>query len=91
MRYATSLNHEFQPPGTLDFVPSGRQDASYAMRVTSFNWKNFYEELGGGVFLEAARQRLRKEYDYVLIDSRTGVRACQPRRAHPRARTDAPR
>jgi cellulose biosynthesis protein BcsQ len=59
--------------GHLDFVPAGRQDAGYSMRVNSFNWQHFYTKLGGGVFLEAVKQRLRDNYDYILIDSRTGV------------------
>ncbi|MFP3646559.1 hypothetical protein SB822_47395 [Paraburkholderia sp. SIMBA_054] len=59
--------------GRLDFVPAGRQDAGYSLRVNSFNWQHFYSKLGGGIFLEEVKRRLRAEYDYVLIDSRTGV------------------
>ena len=33
----------------------------------------FYEKLGGHAFLEAAKDKMRRVYDYVLIDSRTGV------------------
>ena len=80
LRYAASLDHQFprpenepsRPTGTVDFVPSGRQGPDYATRVNSFNWQLFYEKLGGGVFLEAAKRSL-SDYDYVLIDSRTGV------------------
>jgi MinD-like ATPase involved in chromosome partitioning or flagellar assembly len=72
-KYAVSLNFDFPKPGTLDFIPAGKQDPGYAIRVNSFNWKDLYEKLGGGVFLEAAKNTIRKEYDYVLIDSRTGV------------------
>lgn len=51
LRYATSLAWDgFQKPGTIDFVPAGRQDAGYAIRVNSFNWQHFYEKLGGGLF-----------------------------------------
>src|SRR5262249_31716528 len=74
LRYAESLVGDRFPTGaTLDFVPAGRQDAGYAVRVNSFNWQHFYEKVGGGVFLEAAKERIRAEYDYILIDSRTGV------------------
>jgi len=73
LRYAFSLDWKFPGSGTLDLVPAGQQDSSYALKVNAFNWQNFYERLGGGAFLEAARQRMRQEYDYVLIDSRTGV------------------
>jgi cellulose biosynthesis protein BcsQ len=63
----------FPTPGRIDFIPAGRQDAGYSVRVNSFNWQHFYTKLGGGIFLEEAKRRLRAEYDYVLIDSRTGV------------------
>ncbi len=54
-------------------MPAGRQQVSYAAALTTFNWSRFYEALGGGVFLQALRGRLAEAYDYVLIDSRTGV------------------
>lgn len=73
VRYAVSLDWEFPGDGTLDFIPAGRQGDSYSSRVTSFNWQNFYDRLRGGTFLEAAKERMREEYDYILIDSRTGV------------------
>ncbi|HEX5705094.1 MAG TPA: tetratricopeptide repeat protein [Pyrinomonadaceae bacterium] len=74
--YATSLRWDFEwksKKGTLDFVPAGRQGASYSERVNSFNWQSFYDLLGGAQFLEAMKQKMRSEYDYILIDSRTGV------------------
>jgi CRISPR type III-B/RAMP module RAMP protein Cmr1 len=74
LRYAVSLEIDaFPKPGTIDFVPAGRQDAGYSIRVNGFNWREFYQKLGGGIFLEAVKKRLRQEYDYILIDSRTGV------------------
>jgi FxsC-like protein len=72
LRYASSLKWDFPAPGTLDFVPAGRQGPDYPTRVNSFNWEKFYERLGGGVFLEASKRSM-SGYDYVLIDSRTGV------------------
>jgi hypothetical protein len=71
--YAFSLDWEFPNDGTLDFVPAGQQGPGYAVRVMTFDWQSFYEKLGGGVFLEAVKRRLRQEYHYVLIDSRTGI------------------
>lgn len=73
-RYTTSLKWEFFPgEGTVDLMPAGQQDESYPSRVTSFDWEDFYNRLGGWGFLEALKARLRKSYDYILIDSRTGV------------------
>jgi tetratricopeptide (TPR) repeat protein/MinD-like ATPase involved in chromosome partitioning or flagellar assembly len=71
--YVISLDWDFPRGGTLDLLPSGRQGASYSARINSFDWEEFYERRGGGVFLEAVKEKMRADYDYVLIDSRTGV------------------
>ncbi len=77
LRYATSLTWRFPThedrQGWIDFVPAGRQSASYGSRMNAFSWANFYDRLGGGGFIEALKNRMKAEYDYVLIDSRTGV------------------
>jgi len=71
--YVISLDWDFPRGGTLDLLPSGRQGASYSARINSFDWEEFYERRGGGVFLETVKEKMRADYDYVLIDSRTGV------------------
>ena len=73
LRYSLPLDYKFPQGGTLDLVGAGQQGPSYGARVNSFQWKEFYEKLGGGVFLEAVKAELRCQYDYVLIDSRTGL------------------
>jgi Mrp family chromosome partitioning ATPase/tetratricopeptide (TPR) repeat protein len=74
LRYAIAVRWRFRnEKGRIDLVPAGKQGPSYSSRVNSFNWQNFYERLGGGVFLEAVKEKMRGQYDYILIDSRTGV------------------
>ncbi len=70
--YAVSLDWDFNG-GQLDLLPAGRQNASYSGLVNSFNWDDFYLRHSGGAFFEAMKKKLREAYDYVLIDSRTGV------------------
>lgn len=72
LNYAVSLDWSFPGMGTLDFMPAGRQSQGYSARVNSFNWSSFYR-LGGDRMLEAVRQHMRNQYDYTLIDSRTGI------------------
>lgn len=72
LRYTYSLNWDFGM-GTLDFVPAGQQGLGYSLRVNGYDWQEFYDKLGGGTLLEAVKNRLREDYDYVLIDSRTGI------------------
>ena len=72
--YIVSINFDrFGRGGKIDLLPAGRQDDRYAVTVSSFNWQNFYDRLGGGGFFEAVKARARANYDYILIDSRTGV------------------
>ncbi len=53
------LGLRFQEGGSLDFLSAGRQDRSYSATVSSFEWDNFYERLGGGQFLDALRDDTR--------------------------------
>ncbi|MCZ4125926.1 KGGVGR-motif variant AAA ATPase [Streptomyces sp. H39-S7] len=72
--YAVSVQYDaFPGAGTVDLVPAGRQNPSYANLVSAFDWDDFYDRLGGGGFLEALKRDMRSGYDYVLIDSRTGL------------------
>ena len=59
--------------GKLDFLSAGRQNRDYSAAVGSLDWDNFYERLGGGRFFQAMRADMKRNYDYVLIDSRTGL------------------
>src|SRR5262245_19241238 len=38
-RFAVSLDWDFPKGGTIDFVPAGRQNESYAMKVSSLDWR----------------------------------------------------
>ena len=70
---AVSLNWEFPDGGTLDFVSAGRQNRDYSTAVTTFDWDTFYGSLGGGQFFDELRADMKRNYDYTLIDSRTGL------------------
>jgi cellulose biosynthesis protein BcsQ len=56
---------------SLSLMRAGRLDADYADRVNTFDWQALYEA-APWVF-QAFVQTLGERYDYVLIDSRTGV------------------
>ncbi len=63
----------FKPRGRIDFLPAGRQGPAYSRKLAKFNWVDFYERLGGRRLLDLAKRQMQSIYDYVLIDSRTGV------------------
>jgi cellulose biosynthesis protein BcsQ len=72
-RYAVSLDWDFPNGGTVDFVPAGRRNGSYSGRVSAMDWETLYTRQGGGEFFTQLRENMRRNYDYVLIDSRTGL------------------
>jgi hypothetical protein len=74
MQHAISLNwRDFPDGGELDFVSAGQQNRDYYSSVAQIDWDNFYERLGGGQFFNALRTDMKSNYDYTLIDSRTGL------------------
>ena len=72
-QHTVSLEWSFPDEGVLHFMPAGLQNPDYTATLTSVNWDEFYELFNGGLFFDAMRDELRYEYDYVLIDSRTGL------------------
>jgi cellulose biosynthesis protein BcsQ len=70
--YISPLNWKFPAHGGIDFIGAGRQGATYSERVNTFDWKRFYQ-MGGGSLLDRTKDALADEYDFIFIDSRTGV------------------
>lgn len=68
--YATKVN--LNELGSVDLIAAGRQDARYAARVQDVDWAGLYER-GFADYLEDRRAEWSANYDYVLIDSRTGI------------------
>jgi cellulose biosynthesis protein BcsQ len=56
----------------IKFIPSGKRDDKYFDKVRDFNIDKYYEN-GGGDYIEDLRDTWKANYDFVLIDSRTGV------------------
>jgi len=60
-------------PISLHFIPAGRFDETYVQRMQGLDWPLLYEKYDLGSRLESLREEWKEEYDFVLIDSRTGV------------------
>ncbi|MEV7098250.1 CATRA system-associated protein [Amycolatopsis sp. NPDC051045] len=58
--------------GELDFIAAGREDPGYVGQVQDIDWERLYDE-GFGEYLEKCRDQWTADYDFVLIDSRTGI------------------
>ncbi|WP_155372966.1 FxSxx-COOH system tetratricopeptide repeat protein [Catellatospora vulcania] len=72
-RYATPLRWTFPGGGSVHFLSAGRQNRDYATQLGDLDWDDFYERRHGGRFFDALREDMRRHYDYVLVDSRTGL------------------
>ncbi len=57
----------------LALMTAGAQDESYVRRVQALDWPALYERHGFGNFLEGLRNEWKARYDFVLVDSRTGI------------------
>ncbi|WP_372664851.1 CATRA system-associated protein [Amycolatopsis kentuckyensis] len=58
--------------GVLDFLAAGTEEPGYVGQVQAIDWDDLYDE-GFGEYLEKCRDQWVTRYDYVLIDSRTGI------------------
>lgn len=58
--------------GALDVVAADRETPGYPRRVQDIDWELLYDQ-GFGDYLEKCREQWTADYDYVLIDSRTGI------------------
>lgn len=73
LSFICGLEWPFAAGGRLDLVGAGRQNSTYALRAGDFDWHGFYQRLGGRELLKRMLVELGEEYDFVLIDSRTGL------------------
>ncbi|SEF21501.1 CobQ/CobB/MinD/ParA nucleotide binding domain-containing protein [Amycolatopsis pretoriensis] len=58
--------------GALDFIAAGREEDGYVGQVQEIDWEVLYED-GFGEYLDKCREQWAANYDFVLIDSRTGI------------------
>lgn len=63
---------EFDSP-KFHLLPCGDRDERYAGRVAAFSWVDFFSKKQGGQWLESLREQWQRDYDFILLDSRTGV------------------
>ncbi|MFJ3670108.1 KGGVGR-motif variant AAA ATPase [Streptomyces sp. NPDC090106] len=72
LRHRTPVN---LPGGArLDLIAAGKDgDGSYVSRLQDVDWEKLYSAHDFGATLEAWRAAWMREYDLVLVDSRTGI------------------
>jgi Mrp family chromosome partitioning ATPase/WD40 repeat protein len=60
-----------KPP--IAILTAGQDDAGYAARLRAINWDQLFAEQDLGDYLEQMRDEWIEAYDFILIDSRTGI------------------
>jgi cellulose biosynthesis protein BcsQ len=62
---------------TLDILSAGSEriadELSYEDALSRFSWTDFFDADGGGLMLKALRDWAKRNYDVILVDSRTGL------------------
>lgn len=57
----------------LSVIPSGSGMPNYADRVRDFSWSSFLLDREGGSVLDRWRGEWKDQFDFVFLDSRTGI------------------
>jgi len=60
-------------PVPVSILSAGRDDKCYTRKVQSFNFERLFAEHGLGDYIEKLRQEWTSQFEFVLIDSRTGI------------------
>lgn len=71
-QYVTSFNLP-KSKAPISLMTAGKQDESYVERLRNLAWEKLYENHKLGEFLEQMRTEWKKDYNFILVDSRTGV------------------
>ncbi|ONI70521.1 hypothetical protein ALI144C_48675 [Actinosynnema sp. ALI-1.44] len=71
---ARPIDHTVRLSGRsqLAFLAAGKEGTDYTRQVQEIDWQVLYE-MGFAEYLERLRERWITDYDYVLLDSRTGI------------------
>jgi len=59
--------------GEVHLLTAGRSTPDYVQRMRSLQFERLFEQHALGHYLEQLREEWRESYDFVLIDSRTGI------------------
>jgi MinD-like ATPase involved in chromosome partitioning or flagellar assembly/tetratricopeptide (TPR) repeat protein len=57
----------------LSILSAGRESDDYVQRVQGLDWPRLFDECNLGWYLEELRQEWLLDFDFVLLDSRTGI------------------
>ena len=65
--------YPFDKGSEVSILTAGRDSTEYVPRLQHIDWDFLFNEKGFGIYLEQLREEWLAEFDYILIDSRTGI------------------
>lgn len=75
--YVIPLRRPHESPNggidTLHLLAAGATDSGYVTKLQGLDWPALYDRHNLGTFIEQMRAEWKNAYDYILIDSRTGL------------------
>jgi cellulose biosynthesis protein BcsQ len=72
--YTTTVDFaKSKHPGKLQLITAGSRNEGYVDLIQKLDWSELYEKHSLGEFLETTRSQWKRHFDFILIDSRTGV------------------
>ena len=57
----------------LEILSAGQDSRDYVPKLQSIDWRRLFNDKGFGAYLEELRDEWLIKYDFVLVDSRTGI------------------
>jgi cellulose biosynthesis protein BcsQ len=72
-KHVTAVRWRFPSGGRLDLLPAGASNREYGTGMSGFDWDGFMQDYHGDEFIVALQSAMQRDYDYTLIDSRTGM------------------
>lgn len=63
----------FESAEELKIISAGRDDGQYVSRVQNTDWGEMFRSRDLGIHLETLRNEWKDTFDFILIDSRTGI------------------
>ena len=67
------LRAHLSPASQIHILSAGRDDGGYTARLQKIEWEPLFAEKKFGLYLEKLREEWVLAYDFILIDSRTGI------------------
>jgi tetratricopeptide (TPR) repeat protein len=73
--YVSEVDPAMAAPGKVIVMGAGRKDRGYQVQLSRFDWKHFYRQTSGYLFVENLKGAIQARFrpDYLLVDSRTGL------------------